>query len=160
VKIEPISNNQVSGLLAEGGVVTGHEELKEIYRGIIEAVTRGDAGALDDVVSTDIVDHNPIPDQLPGLEGLKQWMAAFRRSFPDLGGTIEDVLAEGDRVAAWVTWRGTQRGDFLGVPPTNKQVSFAAFHIVRFSRGRAVEWWGTGDLLGALQQIGATVSGP
>ena len=140
--------------------MTGQEELKETYRRIIGAVSRGDAAALDDLVATDIVDHNPIPDQAPGLEGLKQWVDAARTSFPDFAGTVDDVVAEGDRVAARVTWRGTHRGDFLGVSPTNTQVSFAAFHILRFSRGRAAEWWGTGDLLGALQQIGATISAP
>jgi steroid delta-isomerase-like uncharacterized protein len=140
--------------------VTGQEDLKDIYRRIIEAVTRGNAGALDGLVSTDIVDHNPIPDQAPGLDGIKQWLAAVRTSFPDFAGTVDDVLVEGDRVAARVTWRGTHRGNFLGVSPTDKQVSFTAFHIVRFSGGLAVEWWGTGDLLGALEQIGAKISEP
>jgi steroid delta-isomerase-like uncharacterized protein len=140
--------------------VTGEEDLKDTYRRIIEAISRGDAGALDGLVSPDIVDHNPIPNQAPGLGGFKQWLTAVRTSFPDFAGTVEDVLSEGDRVAARVTWRGTHRGDFAGVSPTNKSVSFAAFHIVRFSRGRAVEWWGTGDLLGALQQMGATIAGP
>ena len=66
--------------------MTGQEDLKDIYRRIIEAVSRGDAGALDGLVSTDIVDHNPIPDQAPGLDGIKQWVAAVRTSFPDLQG--------------------------------------------------------------------------
>jgi predicted ester cyclase len=75
-------------------------------------------------------------------------------------GTVEDVIAEGDRVAARMTWHGTHRGEFMGVGPTGNRVSFTVFHLVRFSQGRAVEWWGTADLLGALQQLGATVAGP
>jgi hypothetical protein len=75
-------------------------------------------------------------------------------------GKVEDVVAEGDRVAARVTWQGTHRGAFAGVGPTGKPVSFEAFHLVRFSQDRAAEWWGTADLLGVLDQIGATVSGP
>jgi steroid delta-isomerase-like uncharacterized protein len=142
------------------GTVTGQHALKDTYRRIIEAISKGDAGALHDLVAPDIVDHNPSPNQAPGLEGFKQWMVAVRTSFPDLEGTVNDVLAEGDRVAARVTWRGTHRGDFAGVRATNKPVSFAAFHVVRFSRGQAIEWWGTADLLGALQQIGATISEP
>jgi predicted ester cyclase len=54
-----------------------------------------------------------------------------------------------------MTWHGTHRGEFVSIGPTGKRVSFSAFHLVRFSRGRAVEWWGTADLLGALQQLGA-----
>jgi predicted ester cyclase len=81
-------------------------------------------------------------------------------AFPDLRGTVEDVVVEGDRVAARVTWHGTHGGEFLGMGPTGKRVSFEAFHLVRFSQDRAVEWWGTADLLGALQQMGATISGP
>jgi steroid delta-isomerase-like uncharacterized protein len=107
-----------------------------------------------------IVDHNPVPDQAPGAEGFKQWMARVRSYFPDLSGTVEDIVVEGDRVAARVTWRGTHRGAFLGIPPTGRSVSFSAFHIVRFSEDRAAEWWGTADLLSALQMLGATVSGP
>jgi predicted ester cyclase len=75
-------------------------------------------------------------------------------------GTVEDVVAEDDRVAARVTWRGTHRGEFLGVGATGKQVRFEAFHLVRFSEQGAAEWWGTADLFGVLDQIGATVSGP
>jgi len=56
-----------------------------------------------------------------------------------------------------VTWRGTQQGSFLGVPPSGKPVEIPAFHIVRLSAGRIVEWWGTADLLGALEQLGARV---
>ena len=69
-------------------------------------------------------------------------------------------MAEGDRVAARTTWHGTHRGEFMGVGPTCKRVSFSAFHLARFSEDRAVEWWGAGDLLALLQQIGATISGP
>lgn len=120
----------------------------------------GDAEGLDELVAEDIVDHNPMPNQAPGLEGFKQWMAAARTTFPDLRGTVEDVIAEQDRVAARVTWHGTHGGEFVGVKPTGKRVLLSAFHLVHFSGGRAVEWWGTADLLGALQQIGATVSSP
>ena len=135
-------------------------ELKDVYQRIIDAISRGDAAGLDELIAPDVVDHNPIPDQAPGRDGFKQWMAAARTAFPDMRGTVDDVLAEGDRVAARMTWYGTHRGDFMGVEPTGNRVSFSAFHLVRFSQGRAVEWWGTADLLGALQQLGATVVAP
>lgn len=136
------------------------EQLKDLYRRIIDAVSRGDADGLDELMSPDFVDRNPIPNQSPGRDGFKQWMAMARAAFPDLRGTVEDLVAERDRVAARMTWRGTHDGEFIGVGPTGKRVSFSAFHLVRFSGDRAAEWWGTADLLGALQQLGATVSGP
>jgi steroid delta-isomerase-like uncharacterized protein len=132
----------------------------DMYRRIIEAISRDDLDALERLMAPDVVDHNPIPGQVPGLEGFKQWMASARASFPDLQGSVEDVIAEGDWVAARMTWHGTHEGDFVGVPPTNKRVAMTAFHHVRFEGGRAVEWWGTADVFGALQQVGATVVAP
>ena len=82
------------------------------------------------------------------------------RGFPDLTGTVEDVLTDGEKVAGRVTRRGRHRGDLMGVAGTGDTVEFPAFHIVRFSQGRAVEWWGTADLLGALVQVGARLFGP
>jgi ketosteroid isomerase-like protein len=76
----------------------------DVYRRIIDAISRGDADSLDELVAPDVVDHNPIPDQAPGLDGVKQWLAAARTAFPDLRGTVEDVVVEGDRLAARVTW--------------------------------------------------------
>jgi steroid delta-isomerase-like uncharacterized protein len=134
------------------------EQLKDAYRQIIDAISRGDAERLDDLMAPEIVDHNPIPNQAPGRDGFKQWMAAARTAFPDLRGTVEDVVVEGDRVAARTMWHGTHRGEFVGVGATGRRVSFSAFHLVRFSQDRAVEWWGTADLLGVLQQLGATIS--
>lgn len=136
------------------------EQLKDAYRRIIDAISRGDPDGLDEFVAPDFIDHNPIPEQAPGLDGFKQWMAAARATFPDMRGTVEDVIAENNRVAARTTWHGTHGGEFLGVPSTGQSVSFSAYHIVRFSEGRAVEWWGTADLLGALQQLGATIAAP
>jgi predicted ester cyclase len=80
-------------------------------------------------------------------------------AFPDLHGTVEDLIAEGDRVAARMTWQGTHRGTFVGMEATGRRVSFEAFHHVRFSEEGAAEWWGTADVFGALQQMGATVTG-
>ena len=132
------------------------EEHKSAYRRIIEAVNAGDFHALDALFADDMVDHNPIPDQAAGLAGLKQWMASARGSFPDMRGTVEQVLAEDDLVAGRVTWRGTQAGPFAGVAPTGRFVAFEAYHIARFKGEKVAEWWGTADIFGALAQLGAT----
>jgi steroid delta-isomerase-like uncharacterized protein len=135
-------------------------EPKDIYRLIIEAISHDDPYALERFISPDVVDHNPVPGQAAGLDGFKQWMASARTSFPDLQGSVEDVIVQGERVAARMTWHGTHRGDFVGVPPTNKRIAMTAFHHVRFARGRAAEWWGTADVFGALQQMSATIASP
>ena len=123
-------------------------------------MSAGDAQALDDLLHVDMVDHNPMRNQPPGRDGFKAWMASVRSSFPDFNAVIETVLGEGDLVAGHVIWRGTQRGPFLGLPPTGRPVSVRAFHIVRFRDELTIEWWGNADLLGVLQQLDARVLPP
>lgn len=131
---------------------------RRIYRQVIEAINRGDVNALDALIDEDVVDHNPLPDQAPGLAGFKQWMASARSTFAGFQGTIEDLVAERDRMVGRVMWRGTHRGPFAGVPPTGKPIEFTAIHIVRLADGKIAEWWGAADLLTVVQQIGATIS--
>jgi predicted ester cyclase len=91
---------------------------------------------------------------MPSLDGFKQCMATARRSFPDVCGTVEPLLAEGELVTGRVTWRGTQAGPFAGAAPTGQSVAFEAYHIARFEGGTVAEWWGTADIFGALAQLG------
>ena len=137
--------------------VTLSDRHKDIYRRVIAAVSEGKPSTLDDLLAPDLVDHNPVPDQPPGRDGFKAWMAAARSSFPDFSGTVEAVLGEDDLVAGHVIWRGTHRGPFLGLPPSGREVSIDAFHIVRFSSERIAEWWGNADLLGVVNQIGGRI---
>lgn len=130
----------------------------EVYRRVFGAVNRGDEAALDDLLTEDVLDHNPIPGQEPGVGGFKHWMRYVRTAFPDVHVTVEDTLSQGDRVAGRVTWRGTHEGPLAGVGGSGKAVRFTASHIVRFENGKAAEWWGVADLLGALQQIGVQAS--
>jgi predicted ester cyclase len=131
------------------------ETHKTTYRRMIDAVNAVNVDALNALMAADMIDHNPAPDQAPGLAGFKQWMAAAWRSFPDLHGSVEHVLAEGDLVAGRVTWGGTQTGPFAEMAPTGRTIAFEAYHIVRFEEGKAREWWGTADIVGALAQIRA-----
>jgi predicted ester cyclase len=130
---------------------------KETYRSVIEAISQDSEDMLDDLLDPNIIDHNPIPNQEPGLAGFKQWMSIARNTFADFQGLVEDVVAEGDRVVGRVTWSGIHAGEFAGIPPTNKLVEFPAIHIVRLNEGKIVEWWGVADLLGLVQQLGAQI---
>jgi steroid delta-isomerase-like uncharacterized protein len=134
------------------------QDHESIYRQVIDAISRADETVLDQFLAEDLSDHNPIPDQSPGRTGFKEWMASARTSFPDLQGTIEEVLlADKDRVVGRVTWHGTQRGSFAGLPPTNKAVTLPVIHVVRFKAGQIVEWWGIADIFGAVRQLGGKV---
>jgi steroid delta-isomerase-like uncharacterized protein len=88
-------------------------------------------------------------------EAARQEAADFRRGFPDVISTIEDIVAEGDRVAARWTARATHLGEYVGVPPTGKEVEFTGISIYRIEGGRIAESWTVEDDLGLMRQIGA-----
>ena len=90
-----------------------------------------------------------------GPEGVKQFIAAPRRAFPDFQTTIDDILAQGDKVVVRFTARGTHRGKFQGVAPTGKQVTWAGINIYQITGGKIAETWQLGDALGLMQQLGA-----
>jgi predicted ester cyclase len=88
-------------------------------------------------------------------EAARQEAADFRRGFPDVVSTIEDLIAEGDRVAARWRARATHRGEYVGVPPTGKEVEFTGISVYRIEGDRIVESWTEEDELGLMRQIGA-----
>jgi predicted ester cyclase len=134
--------------------------LRQTYEAIIAAISAADDELLDQLIATDLIDHNPVPGQAPGRAGFKYWVSTVHDAFPDISGVVEDTVVQGDKVAARVTWRGTHHGIFVGVHGTGAAVELQAVHIVRFAGGLAAEWWGTADIFGALQQIGASVALP
>lgn len=131
------------------------DELRQAYGRLIAAVEANDPDALAGVVSPDIVDHNAFPDQAPGLSGIVLWMRDMHASLSGLEGVVEDTVVEGDKIVGRITWRGTHVGPFLGLPATDKPVSFGSMHLLRFENGLATDWWGMPDLFGALTDLGA-----
>jgi predicted ester cyclase len=100
------------------------------------------------------VDHT-LPPGLPvGPEGTKQAIAMTQAGFPDLHITIEDMIADQDKVVTWFTTHGTQQGALGSIPPTGKQVAVSTIEITRIAGGKIVEDWGLDDRLGMLQQLG------
>jgi steroid delta-isomerase-like uncharacterized protein len=95
-----------------------------------------------------------------GRDGLKQSMSRHLRGFPDLHVTIDEIVAEGNKVGIWYTVDGTHRGEFEGVPPTNKRVSWVGFDLMTVEGGKISEGRFVSDLLGLLKQLGVTVSPP
>jgi predicted ester cyclase len=89
------------------------------------------------------------------VEAAKQEAADFRRGFPDVVSTIEDLMAEGDKVVARWRSRATHRGEYMGIPPTGKEVEFTGISVYRIEGGRIAESWNSEDQFGLLRQIGA-----
>ena len=79
-------------------------------------------------------------------------------AFPDLHVTVEDLIAEGDKIVGRVTLTGTHQGELLGIPATGKKVAFSEIHIVRISNGKAVEHWEIADIMSMMQQLGVIPS--
>jgi predicted ester cyclase len=129
------------------------EQNKDIARRIVEGISRGDLNVIDDLFADDYVDHSTPPGVPPGKEGLRQSLTALRAAFPDFSYTIEDEVAEGDRVVHRVTGRGTMQGELQGMPPTGKQAAWQEIHIGRFEGGKLVEHWAVVDQLGMMQQL-------
>ena len=125
------------------------------YQAVNEAMRTGNLALLDEIIAPDVVDHNRDPAQGAGREGIKQAFAEFRRAFPDLHMTVEDTIAEGDKVAIRFVIRMTHLGDFQGIRATRKAITMSGIDIFRFANGTLVERWGEIDKLGFQQQLGA-----
>ena len=132
------------------------EDNKHTLRRFYEAIDRQEIAALDRFVSANYIDHNPLPmpGAAAGFEGLKQAFAAFVTAFPDSVHTLEDIVAEGDKVVARVVGKGTHRAPFMGVPASGRQISMEGIAIYRFEHGKIVEKWGQQDRLGVMIQLG------
>jgi predicted ester cyclase len=131
------------------------EQMKEAFRTVIEAAYgAGRLEVLDDLFAPDFVEHQADITP-PTLEGVKRSIANLRNAFPDMGHTIEEMYADGDRLWARLSARGTQRGTFVGVPPTGKQIAITVIDECHFKDGKIIEHWGVADRLAALAQIGA-----
>lgn len=133
---------------------------KALYRRWIDEVwTHGDADLLDDLHTPGFRDRTGLPGVAPDTAGMKQFILGFRAGFPDAVFTIEDMVAEDDRVAGRWTMRGTHTGDFNGIPATGKPVTLTGFSLLRIQDGQFAEFWHLEDDLGVLRQLGI-IPGP
>jgi steroid delta-isomerase-like uncharacterized protein len=132
------------------------EQNKALVRRSIEDVwNKGNYAVVDELLTSDFVVHTPNPaDEVHGPDGVKQYFAGLREAFPDLHFTIEDQVADGDRVVTRWTARGTHSGPFNGLPPTGRQAVVTGIDIDRVANGKIVECWTSQDTLGLLQQLG------
>lgn len=141
-----------------GEVSNMSEDNNAIVRRFEEAFAASDLATIDELCDPNLVDHNPIPDQKPGLSGFKETMAYYNRAFPDSRTEIHKVFGEGDLVATYWTVVGTHQDDFFGVPATGRQVRAEGMNIYRLAGGKITDVWAQFDGLGVMQQLGALPS--
>jgi steroid delta-isomerase-like uncharacterized protein len=125
-----------------------------LYATIGEVFRTGDVGLLDPLLAPDMIDHTPASGPIIGREPGKQLIASFARAFPDTTLNVDLMVAEGDSVAAFVSYQSTHTGSFLGHPPTGKVVRVTGMDIMRYRDGQVIELWSQFDDLGLLQQLG------
>jgi steroid delta-isomerase-like uncharacterized protein len=131
------------------------EQNKTIVRRFVDQVqNQHDMSAIDELFSPDFTDHTAAGGPA-NLEQTKQFFAMLIQAFPDQGFTIDDQVAEGDKVVTRKTFQGTHQGAFMGIPPTGKRVAFGVIEILRLEDGKIVDHWSMGDMLGLLMQLGA-----
>jgi len=132
------------------------EQNKLLVRRAVEDIWNGgNFAVVDGLVAGDIVIHGSTPDHdIHGPDGIRQFYGGLREAFPDISFTIEDQVAEGDRVVTRWTARATHKGAFEGIPPTGKQVRLHGIDIDRIVNGKVVECWPVTDELSLLQQLG------
>ena len=129
-------------------------ENKAVVRRFIEqAFNAGDVAVINELVARDYVLH--VAPEVRGPEGMQHFVTMYRTAFPDYACTVDDQIAEGDKVVTRWTVRGTHQGELMGIPPTGKQVTLPGVVIDRIANGQLVESWLQADALGMLQQLGA-----
>ena len=131
------------------------EENKNLVRLIYEEIlNKKNLDAIDQVFAGDMLFRAPNLPETRGGEAHKQLVAAIHKAFPDISYTVQDVIAEGDKVVTRKTFSGTHKGDFMGVPPTGKKGEIGVIDIFCIANGRIAEHWMEGDNLGLMQQLG------
>ena len=131
------------------------EENKALVRRYFEEWNKHKLAGVEELCAPDYVGHAPSIFGDMDLAAMNQVMPAWFAALPDMHWMVEDLIAEGDKVVVRYTCRGTHRGEFMGIPPTGKQVSWTGIGIDRIKDGKFVESWMNEDNLGLMQQLGA-----
>jgi len=137
------------------------EQNKALARRVLEeAANQHKLELIDELLAPDYVLHDPANPMIQNRETFKQFLGGHYAAFPDIQWTIEDVVAEGDKVAIRWTLTGTHKGELLGIPPTGKHVTMSGISIYRIAEGKIAEEWAVSDVMGFMQQLGVIPAPP
>ena len=132
------------------------DENKAVVKSLFDELNKGNLGVIDMLIEDSFVEHEEMPPGVPaGKEGVKAFFAMLRGAFPDLQLAIEHVIAEGELVSVFLAMKGTQRGEFMGLPASGKAVSVPVSDLLRVQHGKITEHWGVMDSAAMMQQLGA-----
>jgi steroid delta-isomerase-like uncharacterized protein len=120
--------------------------------------SKGDIAAADALLASDFSLHVPLSAPGPGIEAINNVITTCRAAFHGLTVTIDDMVADGDKVTCRFTARGTHNGEFMGLPPTGKAIVMTGIEIFRLENGKIAELWGEANLMGLMQQLGMVPS--
>jgi steroid delta-isomerase-like uncharacterized protein len=125
-----------------------------------EVFSQGKMEVINEIVAPNHVNHGPgsMPGLPDGPEGTKQFVSFYRKAFPDTHFTVDEQIAEGDRVVTRWTAHGTQKGEMPGIPVTGRGATVSGVTVDRFANGKIVESWGIFDQMGMMQQLGVIPS--
>ena len=134
---------------AEDNKALARRELEELYS------HTGNLEAAEEIYAPNFVSHSSGSEDIRGMEAAKHFAASYRKAFPDLVTTVENLLAEGEKVVARWTMRGTHQGEIeeLG-PPTGKHIEVTGISVYRIEGGKIAEYWAIYDVLGMMRQLG------
>ena len=132
------------------------EENKALIRRYWQASNEHNVDILDELMTTDYVQHETTGDI--NLKDVKAFDTMAIAAFPDITNTIDDIIAEGDRVVVRTTTSGTHKAEYRGIPPTGKTAVITEVGIYRISKGKIAEGWSLYDALGLMQQLGVIPS--
>lgn len=131
------------------------EANKDIVRRLgLEGFGKGNEAVLDELLAEDYVDHGAPPGVPPGREGAKTFVAQLQAAFSNIDQSVDDVVAEGDKVAARWTFTADHTGEFLGVPASGKRITVGGLEIDRIADGKVAEAWTQVDMASFLMQVG------
>jgi len=134
--------------------MAGNDNKAVVQRFYQEVLNQRKLDVLDQIAAEDYVEHDPFPGQGNGRADLKARVASLHKAFNPLRFNVEDVIAEGDKVVVRWTNSGTDRGGFMGIPPTGREFGIAGIDIYVVRDGRLAEHWHVVDMLGHMQQLG------
>jgi predicted ester cyclase len=131
---------------------------KTTFRRFHDALNTGDAEliskTIDELVEPNAVIRTPLPIEATGAQLAKEVFGRLLRAYPDLHITVEDLIEEGDKIVSRNTVTGTHQGEYMGLPPTGRSVTYNEILIVRFAGGRVAETWGVVDIFSQMKQLG------
>ena len=140
---------------AENAIALAAQNKDLVHRAVHQIWNEGKYDNIEKFVSSDFVVHGAVPEEdIHGPTGVIEFFSYLRNAFPDLHFTIDDMIAENDRVVTHYTVRGTHKGEFKGIPATGKQIAVKGTDIDRLVDSKVVECWANLDWLSLLQQLG------